>query len=74
MTLNLNYFNSFNPITTIGIIPPILNETKLKRYNILGSIIITLLKDESFQIGSHRINWNTSITASRRYIYIVNYR
>lgn len=67
--LKPNYPNPFNPTTTIRFTLPIQNRVTVEIFNILGRKIATLIDDESFQAGLHKVTWNASEVSSGTYIY-----
>jgi hypothetical protein len=56
--LEQNYPNPFNPTTMIGFYLPISKQITLKIYDITGREIKTLVYNEYFAGGSHKILWN----------------
>lgn len=64
-----NYPNPFNPTTNIRFALPLQNEVTIEIYDILGRKVMTLLDNQSFQAGTHTIEWDASSLASGVYIY-----
>lgn len=56
--LEQNYPNPFNPTTTINFSLPITKRITLIIYDILGNKIKTLIDNESYAKGSHKITWD----------------
>ena len=63
-----NYPNPFNPVTTIRFDLPILSQTKLIVYNILGEEVSTLI-DKKIRAGSYEVEWDGSSYPSGVYFY-----
>ena len=70
-SLEQNYPNPFNPITTINFETAQKGIVTLKVYNILGSLIETLLNEER-PAGRHSINFNAGTLASGVYFYTLS--
>ncbi len=73
-TLDQNYPNPFNPTTTISFNLPVKSNITLNIYDILGNKIASLINDQVYQKGSHKITWdgrnsNGVKIASGTYIY-----
>jgi hypothetical protein len=56
--LNQNYPNPFNPTTTIGFYLPLTKQISMKVYDITGRVVKTLIDNESFAKGNHKITWD----------------
>jgi polyhydroxybutyrate depolymerase len=67
-SLDQNYPNLFNPITTISYKIPMNGYVSLKVYDILGREVVALL-DEKKDAGSHDISFNASKLSSGVYFY-----
>ena len=70
-TLENNYPNPFNPITTIKYSLPEKSNVKISIYNMNGRKVETLIKT-SKEAGYHQIKWNASDVASGVYFYRIN--
>lgn len=66
--LSQNYPNPFNPKTTINYHIPELSFVTLRVYDVLGSEIATLVKEEK-QVGSYEVEFNTTALPSGIYFY-----
>ncbi|MDP8209180.1 MAG: T9SS type A sorting domain-containing protein [Candidatus Stygibacter australis] len=53
-----NYPNPFNPRTNINFNLSQSGKISLSVYNIKGQLVIKLIDNETFQKGSHSVNWN----------------
>jgi len=53
-----NYPNPFNPSTTIAFKLPIAKAISLKIYNSLGQEVRTLILDEIYPAGNHKVVWD----------------
>jgi len=71
IALEQNYPNPFNPATTINYQLPQKSYVTLKIYDILGSLVKTLI-DQEIEAGYHSIRWNASGLASGVYFYRLN--
>ncbi len=67
-----NYPNPFNPSTKINFSLPASASVNLKIYNMLGQEVVSLINGESFDAGSHTVNFNASQLASGTYIYTIS--
>ncbi len=67
-SLEYNYPNPFNPVTTLKYGLPFISSVKLKIYNPLGQLVTTLV-DEIQEAGYKLVNWNSSSIASGVYFY-----
>ncbi len=56
--LNQNYPNPFNPTTTIGFYLPLSKQISMKVYDITGRVVKTLIDNENFAKGNHKITWD----------------
>ncbi|MBI3586894.1 MAG: T9SS type A sorting domain-containing protein, partial [Ignavibacteriales bacterium] len=66
--LSQNFPNPFNPSTTIEFSIPKSGSVKIAIYNILGSLVATLV-DQHLSAGTYRTQWNASGVASGVYFY-----
>ncbi|MDI6767056.1 MAG: SdrD B-like domain-containing protein [Bacteroidota bacterium] len=67
-TLEHNYPNPFNPVTTLKYGLPLTSNVKLKIYNTLGQLVAVLV-DEIQEAGYQSVNWNESNKTSGVYFY-----
>jgi hypothetical protein len=65
-TLNRNYPNPFNPVTTLSFSIPIDSEVSLSIYNLQGREVATLV-DANIDAGYHSVIWNANIQSSGVY-------
>jgi len=63
-----NYPNPFNPTTTISFRVPSDSHIRVIVFDMLGRQVAKLV-DQSFESGSHQIQWNASNVSSGQYIY-----
>lgn len=56
--LHQNYPNPFNPTTTIEFALPKDTQFSIKIYNMLGQEIRTLINQETYRAGVHRVMWD----------------
>lgn len=68
LTLNPNYPNPFNPVTTISYKLPEDARVELAVYDLMGRRVITLV-DEQQRAGIHEAAWDASGMASGTYMY-----
>ena len=66
--LKQNYPNPFNPSTTIEFLLPKGGFVTLKVYNIMGSVVATLLEN-TLDAGTHSVRFNASGLATGIYFY-----
>jgi photosystem II stability/assembly factor-like uncharacterized protein len=69
--LRQNFPNPFNPSTTIRFELPAASLVSLKIYNILGQEVATLADQESFDAGTHSVQFDASRLGSGVYFYRV---
>ncbi len=67
-SIEQNFPNPFNPLTTIVFAVPFTARAALKVYNVLGQLVATLL-DQQFTKGSHEYVWNASSYSSGIYFF-----
>ena len=67
-SLAQNYPNPFNPTTTIAFSIPRRSHLNLTLYNLLGQQV-TMLADQAFEAGTHRIKFDATGLASGIYLY-----
>jgi len=67
-SVDQNFPNPFNPLTTIKFAIPISGNVKISIFNSLGENVETLL-DKFFNAGYHTIDWNASKYSSGVYYY-----
>ncbi len=67
-----NYPNPFNPSTTIKFSIPNTSKVKVCVYDILGRLV-SVLADDIFSEGFHRLRFNAGSLASGAYIYTVQF-
>lgn len=67
--LGQNYPNPFNPTTTIPFALPTASKVTLKIFNVLGQEVAVILKNNRFEAGWHKFNFETSNYASGIYFY-----
>ncbi len=76
--LEANYPNPFNGETTIGFELPLDKEISLKVYDVTGRLVNTLINDERYPKGLHRVTWDGktaggAAAASGTYFYTLEY-
>jgi hypothetical protein len=76
--LEQNYPNPFNPSTNIGFTLPVNKKISLVIYDMLGKEVKTLIGDEQYDKGTHRVTWdgtnNSGLrVASGNYIYMLRF-
>jgi hypothetical protein len=76
--LKQNYPNPFNPETNIEFFLPVRKKISLTIYNALGQKVTSLISDQQYDSGSHKMSWDgTNQTgvrvASGVYIYTLKY-
>jgi len=67
-SLNNNYPNPFNPVTTIGFRIPETGNVKLVIYDLLGRVVHVLV-NQNFTPGFYEVKWNASNFSSGVYFY-----
>lgn len=67
-TLDQNFPNPFNPVTTISYQLPELSFVNLSIYNVIGQLVETLV-NKKVQIGYHNVTWNSKNVGSGVYFY-----
>jgi hypothetical protein len=67
--LQQNYPNPFNASTNIEFDLPRATVVSLKVFTLHGEEVATLLAQDKFTAGSHRINWNAGNLPTGIYIY-----
>ncbi|MBE2280463.1 MAG: T9SS type A sorting domain-containing protein [Ignavibacteriaceae bacterium] len=70
--LHQNYPNPFNPETILSFSLPSEINVSLKVYDILGNEVASLINNELYQAGNHRISFNAVNLASGMYIYKIS--
>lgn len=68
-TLAQNYPNPFNPSTTIKFGVSKQAKISLKIYDIMGSLVATLLNEADFEQGNYKVSFDASNLASGTYVY-----
>lgn len=68
-TLEQNFPNPFNPVTTIQFGLPFDSEVSLRIFNMLGEEVSTLINNEFKSAGSHSVSFNASNLPSGTYVY-----
>ncbi|KAA3634387.1 MAG: T9SS C-terminal target domain-containing protein [Calditrichaeota bacterium] len=69
-SLSQNYPNPFNPTTNISFDLPKKSDVVLTIYNVTGQKVTEI--SDSYDAGSHTINWDASNNASGIYFYKLN--
>tara|TARA_Y100001935_G_scaffold247870_1_gene244301 strand:- start:4796 stop:7189 length:2394 start_codon:yes stop_codon:yes gene_type:complete len=67
--LDQNYPNPFNPATNISFTLPKASNVMLSVYNVLGQKVATIIDNQAYQAGSHRVRFDASALSSGLYIY-----
>jgi len=67
-SLQQNFPNPFNPVTTFKYGLPVNSKVRLTIYNTLGQIV-TILADEVLPAGYKQVEWNADFVASGVYFY-----
>lgn len=68
-SLEQNYPNPFNPATNISFNLPKASNVVLEVYNLLGQKVATVIDNQLFQAGSHKVKFDASALSSGLYIY-----
>lgn len=68
-SLDQNYPNPFNPTTEIRFSIPATSKVSLDVFDVLGRKVASLIADQSYTQGQHRVTFNANGLASGMYIY-----
>ena len=76
--LKQNYPNPFNPETNIEFFLPLRKKISLTIYNAIGQKVTSLISDQQYDSGSHKLSWDGTNQAGVRvasgvYIYTLKY-